>query len=114
MAASEYERVSKQNEISRTMKSQDVKYKAKEAAGLAKSASEASSDREGTQAELDAVVEYLGKLEKMCVAKAEPYAERKARREAEIDGLKQALTIVEGEAVLLQQTEKRTLRIKRA
>merc|ERR1719267_544450 len=39
-AASEYERVTKQNELSRTMKSQDVKYKTKEAANLDKSVSE--------------------------------------------------------------------------
>lgn len=110
MAASEFDKVSKENEISRTMKSQDVKYKNKEAAGLAKSASEASSDREGTQAELDAIMEYLGKLEKMCVAKAEPYAEKVARREAELAGLKEALNILEGESVLIQETSKRTLR----
>jgi len=109
-AASDYDRVSKQNDIARTMKNQDVKYKAKEAAGLAKSASETSSDLEGTQAELDAVVEYLGKLAEMCVAKAEPYAEKKARREAEVAGLKEALTILEGEAVLIQQNSRRTLR----
>jgi len=109
-AASDFDRVSKQNEIAKTMKSQDVKYKNKEAAGLAKSSSESSSDREGTQAELDAIMEYLGKLAKMCVAKAEPYAEKKARREAELAGLKEALTILEGEAVLIQQTSRRTLR----
>ena len=40
------------------------------------------------QAELSAIVEYLGKLAKMCVAKAEPYAEKKARRESELAGLK--------------------------
>merc|ERR1719378_1505290 len=110
MAASEYDRVSKENEIGRTIKGQDVKYKSKEAAGLAKSASETSSDRDGTQTELDAVMEYLGKLDKMCVAKAEPYAEKVARRESEIAGLKEALNILEGEAVLIQQTTKRTLR----
>jgi len=110
MAASEFEKVRKENEISKTMKEQDVKYKSKEAAGLAKSASEASSDRDSTQAELDAITEYLGKLDKMCVAKAEPYAEKVARREAELAGLKQALQILEGEAVLIQQTSKRTLR----
>merc|ERR1740130_2495039 len=92
------------------MKSQDVKYKNKEAASLAKAASEASSDRDGTQAELDAIMEYLAKLEKMCVAKAEPYAEKVARRESELAGLKEALSILEGEAVLIQQTSKRTLR----
>jgi len=109
-AAHDFDKVSKQNDIARTMKSQDVKYKNKEAAGLAKSASESSSDREGTQAELDAIVEYLGKLANMCVAKAEPYAEKKARREAELAGLKDALNILEGEAALIQQTSRHTLR----
>merc|ERR1719321_877433 len=42
-SAAEYEKVTKENEIARTMKSQDVKYKAKEAAGLDKSVSETSS-----------------------------------------------------------------------
>merc|ERR1719174_1572215 len=112
-SAAEYEKVSKENEIAVTMKQQDVKYKTKEAAGLDKSVSEATSDREGAQSELDALNEQLDKLAKMCVAKAEPYAERKARRESEIAGLKEALEILEGEAVLLQQTEKRTLRGKR-
>merc|ERR1719247_1671476 len=92
------------NEMAVTMKQQDVKYKNKEAAGLDKSVSEATSDREGAQSELDALNEQLDKLAKMCVAKAEPYAERKARRESEIAGLKEALEILEGEAVLLQQT----------
>jgi len=109
-AAAQYSRVSKENEISRTMKSQDVKYKGKEAAGLDKSSSETSSDLQGTQAELDAIMEYLGKLDKMCVAKAEPYAERASRRTAEVAGLKEALTILEGEAALIQQTSRRTLR----
>jgi len=109
-AARDYDRVSKQNELARTMKGQDVKYKGKEAAGLDKAVSETSSDLEGAQAELSAIVEYLGKLAKMCVAKAEPYAEKVARREAELAGLKEALSILEGEAVLIQQTAKRTLR----
>merc|ERR1719387_531604 len=109
-AASEYDKVSQENEIATAMKNQDVKYKVKEAAWLDKSVSETSSDLESTQAELDAIVEYLGKLAKMCVAKAEPYAERVARREAELAGLKQALSILEGEAALLQRTSKRTLR----
>merc|ERR1719486_1551944 len=102
-AAADYYKVSKQNEVTQAMKSKDVKYKQKEAAGLDKSVSETSSDLEGAQAELDSIMEYLSKLEKMCVAKAEPYAERKARREAELAGLKEALNILEGEAVLIQQ-----------
>mmetsp|Transcript_60388 Transcript_60388/g.93941 ORF Transcript_60388/g.93941 Transcript_60388/m.93941 type:complete len:687 (-) Transcript_60388:55-2115(-) len=109
-AEKDYEKVTKQNEIATTMKNQDVKYKQKEAAGLDKSASQTSSDLESAQAELDAIMEYLAKLADMCVAKAEPYAERKRRRDAEVEGLKEALNILEGEAVLMQRTTKHTLR----
>merc|ERR1719155_147905 len=91
-------------------KEQDVKYKGKEATALDKAVSDQSNDRTSEQAELDAVVEYLGKLNDMCVAKAEPYAEKVARREAEIAGLKDALNILEGESVLIQERSKRTLR----
>lgn len=101
-AAAAYERQTNQNAITKATKTQDVKYKLKTVAGLEKSVAELTSDREGVQAELAAVVEYLGKLDKMCVAKPETYNERKSRREAEIEGLKQALQILEGEAVLLQ------------
>jgi hypothetical protein len=111
-AASDYDKVTKENEISRTMKSQDVKYKTKEAAGLDKAVAETNSDLESAQTELDAILEQLAKLANMCVTKAEPYAEKKARREAEIAGLKQALSILEGEAVLIQQTSKHSLRGK--
>ena len=45
-----------------------------------------------------AVMEYWEQLQPMCIAKPEPYAERKKRREAEIAGLKEALTILEEEA----------------
>jgi len=107
-AASEHEAYSKENEIATVQKEQDVKYKTKEAAGLDKNVSELSTDLAGVSDELAAVVSALDKLKDMCVAKAEPYAERKARRESEIAGLKEALQILEGEAVLLQKTSKHT------
>merc|ERR1712086_475218 len=96
-------------EIEKATKEADVKYKQKESTGLDKSIAETTSDREGVQAELDAISEYLAKLEEMCVAKPDTYAERTQRRDAEIAGLKQALEILDGEAVLLQSA-KRTLR----
>merc|ERR1719191_2440532 len=111
-ASTEYEKVTYMNKVAKTSKDQDVKYKSKEAAGLDKSSAETSSDREGLQAELDALVEYLAKLGDMCIAKAEPYAEKKRRREAELAGLKEALKILDGEAVLLQENTKRALRSK--
>jgi len=69
-----------------------------------------SGDLSTASDELAAVNQGLDKLKEMCVAKAEPYAEKKARKEAEISGLKEALQILEGEAALLQTRSKRTLR----
>jgi len=102
-AVAEYEKITKENEIAKVTKEQDVKYKTKEAKGLDTAVAEATGDRTGAQTELDAVLEYWKSLTEQCVAKVEPYEERKKRREAEIAGLKEALTILSGEAVLLQQ-----------
>jgi len=102
-AQAAYEQESKENEIEKVTKEQDVKYKTKEAAGLDKAVAELSSDREGVQTELAAVNEYLAKIEEECIAKAETYEERTARRTAEINGLKEALQILEGEAASLLQ-----------
>merc|ERR1719465_381315 len=102
-AQAEYDKVSKENAILKTTKEQDVKYKTKEATGLDESVAELTSDREGLQTELDAVLDYYEKIKEQCIAKAEPYEERKKRREAEIAGLKGALQILSGDAVLLQQ-----------
>jgi len=109
-AAADYESYSKQDQIDTAAKGQDVKYKGKEAAGLDKAVAELSGDLTSVTDELGAVVDGLDKLKEMCVAKAEPYAERKARREAELAGLKQALEILEGEAALVQTSSKHTLR----
>merc|ERR1719473_757507 len=109
-AAADYEAYCKEDEIATVQKQQDVKYKTKEAAGLDKSVSELSGDLDSVSDELGAVNEGLDKLKEMCVAKAEPYAEKKARREAEIAGLKEALQTLEGEAALLQKSAKHTLR----
>jgi len=109
-AVAEHDQLSKANAIEKATKEQDAKYKSKEAKGLDKSTSEANSDRSNVQEELDAVNEYYTNLKGRCVAKAETHSERVARRDAEMAGLKEALQILNGEAVLLQQTTKRTLR----
>jgi len=110
LSASDFERVSKEGDVSRTMKDQDVRYKNKEIARLAKDARETSSDRDGSLSELDAIIEFLAKLGNMCAAKPDTYAETKARRDAEIAGLRDALSVIQGESVLIQETSKRTLR----
>jgi len=106
-AQSEYEKTTQDNKLTETVKEQDVKYKSKDSKALSKAAAEASVDREGVQTELDAVMEYYGKIKEECVAKADPYEERVKRREEEISGLKNALAILSGDAVLLQEGSQR-------
>merc|ERR1712228_639140 len=110
LAAGEYEQVSKDNQVDKTAKTQDVRYKVKEFQRLDKFSGELIADRTGVQAELDAVNEYLAKIHSECDEVAETYANRKARREAEIAGLKSALNTLETETSLLQKRSSRQLR----
>jgi hypothetical protein len=104
-----YEKTTQENKLETTMKSQDAKYKTKEHKGLDKSISQLSGDRDTTNTELSAVLDYYGKIKERCIAKPESYEERKARREAEINGLKEALSILENETAFMQRG-KRSLR----
>jgi len=99
-AQAEYDKIKKENAITRVTKEQDVKYKTKEYKGLEKAVAEAKSDLAGFETEYAAVTEYWEKLEEQCIAKPEPYEEIKRRREAEIAGLKEALSILEAEAFI--------------
>merc|ERR1719359_1171610 len=95
-AQAEYDKVTQENKVAKTQKEQDVKYKTKEAASLDQTVSEATKDRSGLQTELDAVLEYNEKINKECTYAADSYEETKARREAEIAGLKEAMKFLEG------------------
>jgi len=115
-AAAAYDKGTKENEIEVATKEQDVLYKTKESNQLDQAVSETSSDRSGVQTELDAVNEYLASLAKQCIttggvlgtagAGSETYETRQARRETEIAGLREALSILSGETSLLQSNRK--------
>jgi predicted nucleic acid-binding Zn-ribbon protein len=105
-SAESYEKTTQENKVGKMTKSQDAKYKTKEAAGLDKTIAELSSDRDTSNSELSAVMDYYGKIKERCVAKPESYESRKARREAEIEGLKEALSILQNEAAFMQRGRK--------
>merc|ERR1712048_152173 len=109
-AAQTYDKETKENAVEKTTKEQDVKYKTKEAASLDKKAAELNTDIEGVRTELDAVNDYLASLDKKCTYKVESYADHKARREAEINGLKEALNILENETAFVQTSSLRGVR----
>jgi hypothetical protein len=109
-AVAAYESETKDNEVEKTTKEQDVKYKTKEFTALDKTIGDVTKDRDGVQDELDAVNNALKALDKKCTYKVESYEERKARREAEINGLKEALDIMESETALVQTSVRHALR----
>jgi len=109
-AVAEYEKITQDNKVAKTMKDQDVKYKTQEFKSLDKQISELSGDKSTASVELGAVLEYYAKLKDRCVAKPESYADRKARREAEINGLKDALQILNEETAFVQRKHRGGLR----
>merc|ERR1711957_380701 len=109
-AASEYEKVTQENAITKTTKDQSVKYKTQEAKAQDKTEAEYSADRETSNAEYAAVMEYYAKIKDRCIAKPETYAARTGRRQAEIQGLKEALTILEDDTALVQRKRRGSFR----
>jgi len=99
-AAATYEKQTQENKVTKSLKEQDVKYQTAEFKALDKTVSELSSDRETTNTELSAVLEYGSQINERCIAKPETYEQRKGRREAEVAGLKEALSILNGEALV--------------
>merc|ERR1712003_396463 len=109
-AQSEYDKTTQENEVTRTTKEQDVKYSTQEFKGLDKSIAEFSADRQTENTELNAVLEYYSKIKDRCIAKPETYEERKRRREAEISGLKEALTVLKEETAFVQRKHRGSFR----
>merc|ERR1712228_764276 len=109
-AAAEYDKTTQENKVTKTLKDQDVKYKTQEFTGLDKSIAELTADRESTDAELAAILEYYAKIKDRCIAKPETYEERQRRRTAEIAGLKEALAILNDETAFVQRRKRGGLR----
>jgi len=106
MAVATHKAQTKENGFTKLTKDGDVKYKTKEAASLDKAVSETKTDLQGVQDELDAVNSAWASLKAQCIAVPETYAERKARRESEVAGLKNALEILESESAFVQVNAK--------
>merc|ERR1719453_1656084 len=98
-AAKDYAKLSQENRVSKASKLAEVKAQQSEVKSLSVAIENGSSDAEGVQKELDAVLEYLDKLKPQCETKAMSYEEKKQRRENEISGLNEALNILSGDAV---------------
>jgi DNA repair exonuclease SbcCD ATPase subunit len=94
-AADAYEKLTTDNKVSKATKFAEVKGKKSEVKSLTTTLEQAKEDHASTSAELDAVLAYLDKLKPQCESKAMSYEEKVAKRNAEIEGLKEALSILE-------------------
>merc|ERR1712113_780268 len=109
-AQTEYDKTTQENKVAKTLKEQDVKYKTQEIKALGKALTELTADKESAETEHAAVMEYYEKIKDRCIAKPETYEERKRRREAEIKGLQEALSILENETAFMQRKSRRHMR----
>merc|ERR1719395_216040 len=93
-AQAAFDKLTQENEVARAANVEEVKGKENEVGRLDMSLLNYKEDHATTANELDAVLKYLDELKPQCETKVMSYAERKARREAEISGLKEALEIL--------------------
>jgi len=105
-----YEDTTQKNKIAETEKKQALKFKTAEFKSLDKALADMAGDKETMDTQLKAVLEYYAKIKDRCIAKPEGYEERKRRREAEIAGLKEALSILESETAFVEVRSRHRLR----
>lgn len=79
-------------------KEKAIEYKVSEYKSTDKDVADMTSDRDSQKTELSAINEYDKKLKERCVAKPMAYKERQRRREAEKQGLRKALKIINTQA----------------
>jgi len=93
-AQSSYDKLTEQNKLTKTANVEEVKGKEAKVKSEETALLNYKEDFATTGKELDSVLAYLDKLKPQCETKVMTYAERVAKREAEIEGLKEALEIL--------------------
>merc|ERR1712057_134103 len=91
-----------QNKLDKKQKEADVKRKSQQIVELEKALAQMRSELRSKHRELEAVLEYWKTITAECVVPPETFEERMRRRQAEIDGLKEALRILTEEAAMIQ------------
>lgn len=110
--AEEHDSMSKQNKLTEVQKAADQKFKSKTSSDLDKAVLDLSADSETTKEELAAVLTYQESLAKQCFDGGMSFEERKAQREEEIKGLKEALAALSTESPVLLQGQLRGAVVK--
>jgi len=92
-----YDKLTQENQLARATKTVDMKSKKATVNSVKVALEHSTEDYDSVSKEVEAVNSYLAKLQPECASKGMSYAERKAARTAELQGLQEALTILEGD-----------------
>merc|ERR1719343_179749 len=98
-AQKEYDEFMTDSQVDKDSKVTDIDHKTTKKEDQTASLAVHNSDLEGTQKELDAAMAYFDKLKPSCVDAGVSYDDRVARREEEIQSLKEALNILNGKDI---------------
>jgi chromosome segregation ATPase len=98
-SAAQYKTLAQDPRVSKASKQTEIEGKESEVKSLTVDVNNHNEDKDATGKELSAVQDYMDKLKPQCEEKAMSYEEKKARRENEIEGLKEALSIIAGDSV---------------
>jgi prefoldin subunit 5 len=96
-AQQEYDQFMQDSKVDKTQKTSSIEHKSAKKQDETQTLTQKKADLEGTQKELDAALAYYDKLKPDCVGSGEAYEDRVKRREEEIESLKEALAILNGE-----------------
>jgi predicted nucleic acid-binding Zn-ribbon protein len=113
-AVAAFRKLADEDELAKAAKLASVSGRQSEIKSLQVALNHYKEDHDTANKEFDAVMDYLDKLKPECETKVMSQGERKAKREAEIEGLKEALAVLDGESVALVQQKTNLRRVRRA
>merc|ERR1719487_670782 len=93
-----YEKLMQENKVTLATKEAEIKGAESQIKALDVSLKDTGGDLKMASKEKAAIEEYIAKLKPQCEGRVVPYEERKAKRDAEIAGLKEGLAILEEES----------------
>jgi len=93
-----YEDLMQANKVTLSTKEAEIKGAQSQIKSLDVTIHDNGGDLKMAEKEKDAIEDYIAKLKPQCEGRVVPYEERKAKREAEISGLKEGLAILESES----------------
>eukprot|EP00913_Durusdinium_trenchii_P000748 g698.t1 len=109
-AASNFDKDMQDMKLEKVQKEKDISFKTSEAMRLDGELAELSNDQESHQTEMSALQDFIKGLEAECLVTPESFAEKQAKKQQEIDGLKDALEALQETPAALIQRRSRALR----